>query len=142
MPYNGDIMSTGKKKEIVRRLVETVWNQGEMDVADELIAPNYVYYNPSIKMEVRGPEGYKSFVSVLRSAYSEIEVVVNDLIAEADRVVMCWSFQGSFQDITKNSIPVTTTSVTVYRIENGKIVEERSLHDALGLLQQLGVISI
>lgn len=135
-------MSTTEQKAIVSRLVETVWNQGEMDVVDELIASDYVYYNPSMKMEVKGPEGYKSFVSVLRNAYSEIEVVVDDVIAEADRVVMCWSFQGKFQDITKNSIPVTTTGVTVHRIQNGKIVEEHSMHDALGLLQQLGVISI
>ena len=104
-------MSTTEQKAIVSRLVETVWNQGEMDVVDELIASDYVYYNPSMKMEVKGPEGYKSFVSVLRNAYSEIEVVVDDVIAEADRVVMCWSFQGKFQDITKNSIPVTTTGV-------------------------------
>ncbi len=77
-------MSTGEKKEIVRRLFETMWNQGNVDVVDQLIAPNYVYHNPSIKMEVKGPEGYKEFVSVLRNAYSEIQIVVEDMIAEAD----------------------------------------------------------
>ena len=109
---------------------------------DELIASDYVHHNPPIKMEVNGPEGYKAFVPVLRNAYSEPRIVVEDMIAEVDSVVMCWSFPGKFQDITKDSVPVTTTGVTVHRIENGKIVEERSRHDAPGLFQQLGVISI
>ena len=135
-------MSTEEKKAMIRRLFETVWNAGNVDIVDELIAPNYVYHNPSIQMAVNGPEGYREFVSVLRNAYSEIQIVVEEMIAEADMVVNCWSFRGKFQDITQAGVPVTTTGVSVYRIQHGKIVSERCLHDALGLLEQLGVISI
>ncbi|MCZ6676321.1 MAG: ester cyclase [Candidatus Poribacteria bacterium] len=73
---------------------------------------------------------------------SEIQIVVEEMIAEADMVVNCGSFRGKFQDITQAGVPVTTTGVSVYRIQHGKIVEERSIHDALGLLEQLGVVSI
>ena len=135
-------MSVEQKKALIRRLIETVWNQGNMDVVDELIAENYVYENPSIKMEVKGPEGYKEFVSMLRNAYSGVQFVVGDMVAEDDKVVTCWTFRGAFHDLTKSEIPVSTTGVSVNRIENGKIVEERTHHDALGLLQQLGVVSI
>ena len=128
-------------KGIFQRLTDEVWNNGDPEVADELISPDYIYRNPAIEMSVNGPKQYKDFVDVLRAAYPDLHFSIDEMVAEGNRVAASWTFEGTFQDITAGPKPVKVTGITWTRIIAGKIVEERVHHDALGLLRQIGAIS-
>jgi len=74
----------------------------------------------------------------------DVEVVSEDVIAEGDKAVVRWTGRGTHQGVLLGIPPtgkqVTWTGMTIYRIADGKIVEERGEEDALGFLQQLGVV--
>ncbi|MPZ87206.1 MAG: ester cyclase [Nitriliruptorales bacterium] len=129
-------------KTLVRRLVEEVWNRGDYAVVDELVGDDYLGH-PS---EVRGTEGYKQFFMALRGAFPDIEFTIQDQIAEGDKVVVRWTARGT-HDGDYFGIPPTgragvITGVEVLKFADGKATTCWGEVDQLGLLQQLGVISL
>jgi len=130
-------------KAISRRLIEEVWNKGDLDVVDELIASDYVFHDPAAP-EVRGPEGLKQLVSMYRTAYPDLHFTIEDQIAEGDKVANRWTatgtHQGELMGIPATGEQVTTTGISITRYEAGKAVAEWANWDTLGMLQQLGVI--
>ena len=94
--------------------------------------------------DVRGIEGLKQFVSMIRSALPDLRITLEDDIAEGNKVVSRWGAQGTHQGELMGIAPtgnhVAITGITIHRIENGKIVEEWENWDALGLMQQIGAI--
>ena len=87
-------MSTEENKALARRVIEEMFNEGNLDVADELIASDYVDHDPAMPEEVRGPEGLKEYVSMYRSAFLDLHMQIEDQIAEGDKVVTCWTGTG------------------------------------------------
>jgi len=136
-------MSVEENKALVRRTYEEVLNNGDLDVADELYAREYVYTSPG-SPELRGPEGFKQLVRMLRGAFPDLRFTPEELIAEGDSVVSRWTgrgtHQGEFKGISPTGKQVTVTGMVIHRLANGKFVEDREELDALGLLQQLGAI--
>jgi steroid delta-isomerase-like uncharacterized protein len=136
-------MSAEEKKAIVRRLFEELWNQGKLDVADEIFATDYIFHEP-VAGEVRGPEGFKQFVSMYRIAFPDLQFRIEDQIAEGDKIVTRWTatgtHKGELMGISPTSVQVTVTGIGIARTDGGKIVEFWDNHDALGMLQQLGVV--
>ena len=136
-------MSAEEKKAIVRRLFEELWNQGKLDVADEIFATDYIFHEP-IAGEVRGPEGFKQFVSMYRIAFPDLQFRIEDQIAEGDKIVTRWTatgtHKGELMGISPTSVQVTVTGIGIARTDGGKIVEFWDNYDALGMLQQLGVV--
>lgn len=135
-------MSTAEHKEIVSRLVEEGFGQGNLDVVDELLAPDSVGH--AYPDELHGPEEVKGFVSTFRSAFPDLQFEIRDLIAEGDKVVARWvargTHDGEFQGIPPTGEEVELTGITIERIEDGRVVEGWTNRDALGMLQQLGVV--
>lgn len=135
-------MSTEENKANVRRSFEEGWNQGNIAVYDELTSPNYVGHDPA--MTVQGIEGLKQFVSMYLTAYPDTHFTIEDQIAEGDTVVTRWTARGTHKGplmgIPPTGKQVTVTGITIDRFANGKGVESWSNYDALGMLQQLGVI--
>lgn len=127
-------------KALVRRLFAEVWNEGDLAVVDELIDEEYVGH-PS---EVLGTEGYKQFVAELRRAFPDIRFVVEDEIAEGDRVVARWkahgTHRGEYFGMPPTGKPAVISGVELLRFADDKAVECWGEVDQLGLLQQLGVI--
>ena len=136
-------MSAEELKAIFRRVFEEVYNQGKLNVADEIYAADYVLHNPA-SPEIRGPEALKQFFAMYRAAFPDLHYTVEDLIAEGDKVVARWTatgtHQGELMGIPPTGKQVVVTGISIVRITGGKIVEDDSNHDALGMLQQLGVI--
>jgi steroid delta-isomerase-like uncharacterized protein len=130
-------------KALAIRTAEEVWNKGNLDVVDEIYDADFVYHDPGAG-EIRGCEGYKQFVAMYRTAYPDLQFTVEDVIAEEDKVVGRWSsggtHQGEMMGIPATGKRVTSTGMSIFRCEGGKIVEAWSSYDALGQLQQLGVI--
>jgi steroid delta-isomerase-like uncharacterized protein len=135
-------MSTEENKALLRRLFKEVWNQGNLGTVDELFAAGYVLHDPA--QLIRGPEGFKAYVSAFRAAFPDMHATIESQIAEEDRVAMRFTVRathtGEFQGLPPTGKQVMLTGIDIQRIVDGKIVENWVNLDALGLLQQLGVI--
>ena len=126
----------------VRRLLEAI-NTGKMETFDELIAAEYVYHEPGTP-EMRGPEGVKQLVGMYRAAFPDIHMHVEDMFSDGDKVVTRWgahgTHRGELMGIPPTGKEVTVTGMIIDRFSGGKIVEEWENFDAMGMMQQLGVI--
>jgi len=134
-----------QNKALARRNVEEIWNQGNLSVIDELVAPNATFHDPSVPGgKFTGPEGFRQFVQIYRGAFPDVRLTIEDLIAEGDKVVSRWTAtgtqKGELMGIAPSGKRVTVTGCNIDQYQNGKIVEGWASYDMLGLLQQLGVV--
>jgi predicted ester cyclase len=131
-------------KEIVRRLTEDSWK--DPSVIDELAADEYVGYDPTEPEPVRGPAGLKAQLDKYATAFEGAHVTVAEQIAEGDIVTTRWTGRGmhtgEIQGVAPTGKEVTVTGITISRVENGKVVEERQVWDALGMLVQIGAVPV
>lgn len=136
-------MSTETNKALVRRTLEEFYNQGNMALADEFFAPDFVNHNPNMP-HVHDLAGLKQATQEIRAAFPDNHTTIDDLIAEGEQVVKRSTLVGTHQ-AEWNGIPatgkrMTISGITIYRIAGGKIAECWWGYDSLGALQQLGVI--
>jgi steroid delta-isomerase-like uncharacterized protein len=133
-----------QNKEIDCRLIEEVWNRGNFDIVDELVASDFIGHSSVPEKETHGPEGVRQFYMALREAFPDIHFTIEDQVAEGDRVVTRWTAEatqtGEFQGIPPTGNHGTITGITIDRIAGGKLVECWTEIDELGLLRQLGVV--
>ncbi len=131
-------------KTIVRRMLEEVWNGGNLAVVDEIVATDYVGHDPSYPQPIRGPEGFKQWVMTARMAFPDFHITVEDLLAEGDRVVgritMRGTHNGELAGLPPTGQSVEFSGIFVRRLEGDKFIEGWDMADMLGLLRQLGVI--
>jgi steroid delta-isomerase-like uncharacterized protein len=139
-------MSVEKNKETFRRYVEEVWKDENLGIADEVFAEKYLSHQSDGTVLERGPDDVKKFVMEYRSAFSDIEDTVDDMIGEGDRVVNRWTLHvthtGEFRGIPATGKRITITGIGIFRFsDDGKVVESWDSLDQLGMLHQLGVIT-
>jgi len=138
-------MSTEQNKTIVRRYWEEVWNQGNLAVVDELIASDFDGHPlPGEPDFGRGPAGQKQLVEMYRTAFPDLRMTIEDMTAEGDRVVVRWTARGTntgeMMGMPATGKYATVTGTFFNRLAADKIAEGWGNFDALGMLQQLGVI--
>ncbi len=135
-------MSTEQNKAIVRRVFDEIVSKGNLSVADELLAADYV--NHDFPAPTPGAEGFKLVTTMFRTAFPDIVVKLADVLAEGDKVVTRGAFEGThkgeFMGIPATGKRVSVKYVDIWRLENGKAKENWVQMDLLGLMQQLGVI--
>jgi steroid delta-isomerase-like uncharacterized protein len=135
-------MSTDDNKALVRRYLEQSMNEGNAAAMDELTSADYVGHMSGVPPFDRAT--HKQLLATFRAAFPDQRVTIEDLIAEGDKVVNRTTFsgthQGEFQGIAPTGKRITITSISVSRITNGKVVEDWTVLDMLGMLQQLGVV--
>jgi predicted ester cyclase len=136
-------MSTQQNKNLFRRVMEEVFNQGNTSLVDELIAPDFVEHEELPPGTPAGPEGVKQLSTALRSAFPDFRATIDDIIAEGDKVVTrsTWSgtHKGEFMGIAPTGKSVSFGVIDIVRIAGGKFVEHWGQMDNVGLMQQLGV---
>jgi ketosteroid isomerase-like protein len=147
-------MSTEANKALVRRLYEEVFNNRNLALTDELIAPEAISHvappgTPPVSegpTMPAGPESVRQVVGFLGRAFPDFHFSIEELIAEGDTVVMRAIFSGThrgeFLGIPPTGRHVGQQHVHLLRVQNAKIVEHSALRDDLTLLQQLGVIQV
>ena len=132
-------------KAVFRRYVEELWNRKNIAAIDELIAPDFVGRIAG-SPDIRGLEGYKQFFLATCTAFPDLQNTVESVVAEGDAVAARWTSRGThkgeYLGIAPTGKYVTGTLTAIYRIVNGKIAECYGDADNLGLLQQLGVVSL
>lgn len=136
-------MSTEENKALVRRWYAEVLNPGNLDRAGEFVATDMIDHSPGVP---QGLEGVKQALGGHRAAFPDLQITVDDQIAEGDmvvnRITARGTHQGPFMGIPPTGKPFTLTAFAVVRIADGKFVERWSEADTLRLLQQLGITSI
>jgi len=135
-------VSATTNKDIVRRLGVEPW-EGNLDVIDELVAPDYVGHDPA-QPDLHGPDGVKGFITSYLAGFPDGRITIEEQLAEGDLVATRWTgrgtHQGELMGIPATGKQVTVSGLTLSRLQNGKVVEEWSNWDTLGMLQQLGVV--
>ena len=136
-------MSTEQNKSIVRRWIEEGWNKHNLAVIDQLYAPNFVQHEPE-PQTVNSSEALKQYVGAYLTAFPDLHLSIEDLLADGDKVV--WRFNstghqnGPFMGMPPSGRTGNITGIVIFRLENSRIAEAWVNIDVLGLLQQTGVI--
>jgi steroid delta-isomerase-like uncharacterized protein len=136
-------MSTEDNKALMHRFFEEVFNKKNLAAIDEFIASNQVDHTlPSSLPSTR--EGTKRAIGMYLTAFPDLHLTVEDMVAEGDKVVTKFTSHGTqkraFVGIPPTGKQVTVSTIVIVRITDGKIVEQWGLDDQLGMLQQLGLI--
>ncbi len=133
-----------ENKTLVRRWFEEVWNKGRVAAIDEMLASHTAIHG--LGNDLRGPADFKRFHSAYRNAYPDVAIQIDDLVAEGDTVAVRWSASGTHQGdglgFPATGRHVRFSGMVFVRIEKGKLVEGWNNFDQLGMLQQLGVVSL
>jgi steroid delta-isomerase-like uncharacterized protein len=138
-------MST-ESKDLIRRWFEEVWNKGREDAIDEMFAADGVAHGLTEEGDktMRGPEQFKPFYRAFRSAFPDLEVVVEDTIAEGDKLAARCTVRGKHQSdslgFAATGLTTDFTGITIVRIERGKIVEAWNNFDFMRMYKQLGAL--
>ncbi len=137
-------MSAEESKAIMRRYFEGAWEKGDVDLLDELLAPDYVNHTPATPDLSTGPEGVKAVVSMARNAMPDLRVVIEDMIAEGDKVATRYTFEGTHRGelfgVPPTGQRLSIKSFTMERVSDGRIREHWRVTDSLEMMQQLGVV--
>jgi steroid delta-isomerase-like uncharacterized protein len=135
-----------ENKALIRRWFDEVWNKGRAAAIPEMFADNAIAHGLSEDPAnpLRGPAGFLPFHAQFREAFPDIEVVLEDQIAEGDMVATRCSVRGKHTGdslgFAATQAPVDFTGVTITRIKEGKIVEAWNNFDFMKIYRQLGAI--
>jgi predicted ester cyclase len=136
-------MSTEENKALVRRFYDEVFNKKNLAVIDDFLDPHIIEHAlpPGLP---GGIEGSRQFIGIYLTAFPDLHLTAEDMIAEGDKVAsrftMRGTHKGEFMGILSTGKQVTITGIQIPRVASGKIAENWINLDALGLLQQLGVV--
>jgi steroid delta-isomerase-like uncharacterized protein len=129
-----------KNKELIYRWFEEVWNQGRIEVIDQLFAEDGLAHGLAGDPLV-GPTGFKALVVTLRAAFPDIHITVEDIISEGDRVaarvVVRGTHQGDYLGMKPTGKPFVMHGISFGRIADGKIAEAWNNYDFTGLKEQI-----
>ena len=137
-----------ENKALVRRWFEEVWNRGRAEAIDEMFAEDGVAHGlaDATGQPLRGPEGFRPFFHSFRDAFPDIEVVVEDVSAEGDKLAARCSVRGRHQSdslgFAATGSPVEFTGMTFVRLRDGQIVEAWNNFDFMAMFQQLGALQL
>jgi len=134
-----------ENKALVRRWFEEVWNNGRNDAIEEMLATDGVVHGLSEDAQnpLLGPSAFKPFHEKFRGAFPDVNVVVEDLIAEGDKVAVRCSVRGKHTGdhlgIAASNAPVEFGGIAIVRVQGGKIVEAWNHFDFMTMNRQIGL---
>ena len=135
-----------ENKQLLRRWFEEVWNKGRAESIAEMLDANGIVHGLSDDRAnpITGPEGFKPFHTLFREAFPNMMIVVEDMVAEGDKVTARCSVrakhEGNFRGFAATQSPVDFTGMTMVRIADGKIVEAWNNFDFMTLNKQVGLL--
>ncbi len=129
--------------ELSRRIFEDVWNRKNLNAIDDLISTDYVHHDAS-SLVASGVDGYKQFVKSYLNAFPDARFTIDDAFTDGQNEITRWTVSGTHEGelagIPRTGRRFSVTGISIARIVNGKITESWNNWDALGLMQQLGVV--
>ena len=137
---------SAENKELIHRWFEEVWNKGREDAIDEMFAEEGIANGLADESgaPLRGPSDFKPFFRKFRSAFPDIEVTVEDTVAEGDRIAarcrVSGTHKGEGLGFAATNRPIEFTGICIVRIKDGKIIEAWNNFDFMGMFQQINAI--
>ena len=132
-----------QNKAVIRRWIKAL-NAGNLDVADEIYARDFVMHDPGNPDRLPGPEGTKQGFAAFLAAFPDLHVTIDDIIAEGDKVVwrvsLTGTHNGEFLGIAPTGKQISNKGITIVRMVDGQFAEGWQNGDDLGMLQQIGAI--
>jgi len=135
-----------ENKQLVCRWFDEVWNKGRADAIEEMFDENGIAHGLSDDPAnpIKGPKNYRPFHSMFRQAFTTMQIVIEDMVAEGDKVTARCSVRGKHEGdglgIAATQLPVEFSGITIVRIANGKIVEAWNNFDFTAMNKQVGRI--
>ena len=137
-------MSPEENMRIVRRIYAEVFDRHNLDVINEYYTADFVYHSPGNPDFDR--ESLKQGLAAYITAFPDVRLTVEDMFAAGDRVAVRFSAvgtqRGEYLGVPPTGKQVTVTSILIHRLADGKMVEDWEWEDHLGVLQQLGIVSL
>jgi steroid delta-isomerase-like uncharacterized protein len=135
-------VTVSENTALVRRFYEEVWNRGNVDVADEVFAHDYVRHDLRPSRAEPGPAGQKRVAAEFREAFPDLRFAVELVVAQDEFVAARWTAEGT-NSVAWGAHPPTGrhacfSGVNIFRFEGGKVIEIWNHRDDLGLMEQLG----
>ena len=132
-----------KNEKLIRRYFEEIWNQGRLEVLDEIISPKYVNHSPGIPNPPAGPDGLKPIVIAIREAFPDLHYEILNLVPArnqvAAHVLMQGTHLGDFFGIAPTGNKINVAQMQIERIDGNQIIEHWRVTDDMSLMKQLGV---
>ncbi|HMF58621.1 MAG TPA: ester cyclase [Pyrinomonadaceae bacterium] len=135
-----------ENRALLHRWFEEVWNKGRTDAIDEMFAEDGLAHGLSDEsgQPLRGPAGFKAFHQKFREAFPDIIVIVEDTIAEGDKIAARCRVRakhtGESLGYAATHKPIEITGISIIRVKDGKIVEGWNNFDFFTMYKQMGVI--
>ena len=130
-------------RNLIARCYDELWNQQKLDVVAEIRSADVIYHDPAAG-DIIGTEAGKLHVAQSLSAFPDIHVTVDDIIAEGDMAAVRYTFTGTHKGeafgVPATGASIAVTGINIIKVANGKIVEEWAMWDVLGMLEQIGAV--
>ena len=128
-----------QNKAVVRRLIEDHWNAKNSAIVSELFAPTVTIHTPDGVLN--GLNGASTLLQAYATAFPDFRLIIDDLVADADKVAVRWTFNGTHRGPLANIRASSLSNIVgIFRIADGKVNESRLCWDKYALLQQLGAL--
>lgn len=136
-------MTIEQNKLVMKTFVDFI-NTADPDLANALIDPGATFYVPGRPEPVAGPAGYLEIIAMMRSGFPDIQWTLEELICEGNNVAARFTMRGThkgvFFGVPATGNTITVQALNIYRLSDGKIVEEYGQPDLLGLMGQIGAL--
>lgn len=133
-----------KNQAVVRRAIDELWNKGNLNIVDELFTPDHLNDDPV--NNVRGGDGLREVVKKYRAAFPDCRLEIDEIFSAGDNVVVRWHYSGThkntFEGIPPTGRRATGPGLSIHRFAGDRIKESHTVWDALGMMQQLGLVTL
>ena len=134
-------MSVEENKTVVRRILEEIWNKGNLALIPEVYDPGFIWH--TLRGDIKGHDGIKQFATAVLNAFPDFHITIEDMVGEGDKVVIrglySGTHKGEFMGIAPTGKKVSYAAISIISLVGGKSVEAWIVNDRLGMFQQLGV---
>ena len=129
---------------IVSRIWNEVWNRGELDACDEILAADYVGIIPGQPEPIRGPEAFKQMVGAYRAGFPDVHLRVDDVFSTGDRVAVRWVSRGTntgaMMGMPPTGRPIEIMGISLFQVIDGKVAREWEGFDTMAMMRQLDLV--
>jgi len=138
-----EVMPTNRTDSLIRSIFDEAFNQGNLAVVDEALTPDH-FAHTAFGGAPHGPEGLKWVIAMFRTAFPDLHCAVEDEIREGDKFAAHWTMTGTHKGLflgnPPTGRPVIVQGIIFARVSDGRIIEDWTLVDQMGILQQLGLV--
>jgi steroid delta-isomerase-like uncharacterized protein len=144
--YYEEVKPEKENKAYVRRFYEEYYNKGRLEAIDDMLSPSYVHHTSEVPEGEMNYEEYREHILLLSRAFPHMKVVIEDQIAERDKVTtrltMYGTQEGDMPGMPAKGKDIKVAVITIFKVQDGRIVEGWEAYDSLDMAIQLGVAQI